>query len=205
MLIATTYYPSLDPVGPILFAAIAIGLACAFLCSSVMPAKISRAAQLVTPALILAALAVMPGSPVFFTWYFARSFPNLVDFEAAAILLAFGFGLSLSSLRDGGRIHRKNGVVFSFIFGGYSTWWFFDLAQAIIVPGRPYDFMGIAAALLFFIVWTFAVAHLNRRWKLQHAQTNDCCYACEYDLRGNAESRDCPECGTAIPWRHSSA
>lgn len=203
--LATLWWPNLNPVGWISFAALGVSATMAVLASRWVIPAVQRVAVLGSPVILfvlLAALVELWGPPnVHFSYarFYAR-FLDASDFAAFIILTATGFGLGLSNLRRPGRVHRTAGYLCVLVFGCPIVYSFADWFQVATL----FHFTGVAASLpswppfvaaaAFLLVCLVLLPVIETRARRRRRLAAGCCTRCGYDLRGS-DGTSCPECG----------
>lgn len=185
LVLATYWYPDLNPLG---FPSIA---AVAFLCVLILlswrTSSSSRWRKILAaaPALMLTAWGLT--SPL----HMRR--PDADDYAAEAVCLAGAFGFALASFRVPRRAYRIIGAAFTTVSGAlivhaaleplcwYSSHW----PESVI----PWVFIGL---------WSPGLLYLWRRSVRREKREKGFCVVCGYDLRASYEFGRCPECGTQI-------
>lgn len=189
MILATPYYPNLNPVGaPSVFAA---GIALAFwafskpLGTPVIMQRLVRACA--SPVLL--AMAVLGTS--------SRG-PNADELVAAIIYLVFGFAFALNCFALLHLGYRAIGWVFTLAHGSLLIMlvapWLFVLYSSF---ERDDSQVVLGGLIVFVIAWTAVLLSIDRRARRRLREQRGCCTACSYSLTGNV-SGVCPECGQPI-------
>jgi len=194
-ILATIYYPNLNPIGaPSL---IALGIGCmVILCGwRSHRSKVCALALTFSPFLLLLGSAFITGSFLgrLLGVMPARCFPDADDYAAQIICVSIAFGSSLGLLR----LQSKTSWVVGGVFGLASGW---VITLYVFVPTglssyarwSSLHWTGLAA---FTTAWIpLAALIISQTRKLATRSTNSCEF-CGYNLTGNVSGR-CPECGS---------
>ncbi|OWY71580.1 hypothetical protein B7486_07795 [cyanobacterium TDX16] len=194
IIIATTYFPNLNPIGaPSLIAA---GIGCmVILCGwrsrrsnsyawtlAFSPFWLLLGSAFITGSFLGRLLGIMP----------ARCFPDADDYAAQIVFISVAFGSSLGLLRVPSKACWIVGGVF-----GLASGWVITLYAFVLTGLSSYSrwnsplWTGLAS---FTAVWIpLAALMISRTRKLATRNTNGC-ESCGYNLTGNI-SGWCPECG----------
>lgn len=194
-LLATLYFPNLNPVGQPSIVAAVIATILVLLSSPRLVRSVNARRLTVQVALLLFLLLLagtegaLPG----------RSFPDADDRVAAVIYVVFGFAFALESFRYSGALLRINGFFYSYVYGSVLVF------LAAGMPIKSFDDSWIAQATVpvFCLLFLPVMLRLRKQARRRELKSKGLCEACGYDLTGN-ESGICPECGHPLNQREST-
>lgn len=187
--VSTIYSPSLDPVAGISVFAVLVILLSLMTTQKHFIFDLSPKAYstwvLLWPTLFL--LIAYENRCMIFPIH--RRFADMSDFLADILVIAFGFGYALANFREGTKLHRFNGMLFSIFYGNCIAFW---------VSGSIFESIEAAfsGCIVFTIAWTPVMIKISQKYR--YTALVCLCETCDYDLRGSAGQPTCPECGSVI-------
>ncbi len=199
-MLATYWWPNLNPIGPASLWPLGIVIAYVY----IVWVTQSRAALFCGPAALTAGALFCGQVPHDSPWLggfglLCTRWPDAVDFVGYYIWSLATAAFAFEIARSGSRIACVYGGLVLFPLGGLLTLEAVDRSTDFISATRGLHdrvVLLLAAAVwvpLYAVLMVRAVLAARRTYRREHGL----CVNCGYDLTGNVSGR-CPECGTAI-------